>query len=350
MQGDGIMRAEIKLVNSGVTFTASPHGYSKDGKEYSGITGLIHAVKRLGVYPDAGDYVKNFVIPKAGEYGTSVHEAIEHYETFGEKDVLYNMSFGSHDVSGELDSYIRLKEKSGCENIASEYNVAYGDYASNIDNVWMKDCGIYLVDTKTNNLGYYPGGKEGLKEYLMWQLNCYRFMFEHQNPSLKVKGLLANWIRKDEAETWDIPMLPDADVEDLLSTKYDIMDFLDCRFQYYRLVDGEKVYYDEEDKPILKNDEALIVPAEMIVQICEMERMYKDMKAQYDGMVKTIQEAMTKHGVKSWGCDAFKATIIPASTSQTFDKDKYIKDNPDVDFTPYMKTVNKKESIRITYR
>lgn len=349
----GIKMKNIKLNNSEVTFKESPHGYFKGDKEYSGITGLIHAVKRLGIYPNANEYVKKYIIPKAGEYGTCVHNAIEFYEATSIKNTTWEMKFDTHDVSEELETYLKLKAEKGCENIASEYNVEYGDYSSNIDNVWAdgKD-EIYLVDTKTNNLDYYPDGETGLKEYLTWQLNCYRVMFEKQNPHLKVKGLLANWIRKGDGRTWEIPFIEDKDVIELLNTKYDDVPFEEKRFKYYHIVDGKKVYYDEDVEIKSASKDALILPNNVIEKFCYVESQYTAFKAQFDKMKETLLRAMKENNVKSWDCSLFKASLVPASTSQSFDKDSFFKVHDELkgEIEKFTKTTNKKESIRLTFR
>ena len=150
----------IQLAKSPVEFSEKPHGYFLQGVQLSGITGLIKAATGLGVYEDASDYVKEFLIPKAGEKGTEVHNSIEKYDKTGEKITEYDLPLNGHlDVSAQLENYIMLRE--GYEPVDNEYTVSDNImYASNIDNVWQKKDtgGIWLVDTKTNNLDLYPGG------------------------------------------------------------------------------------------------------------------------------------------------------------------------------------------------
>lgn len=218
---------KIQLPASPVVFEENPHGYWLEGKRLSGITGLIHAILDLGVYPDANDFVKQVAIPRAGAYGSAVHKSIELYDEIGIKDTKHpavevvtknygTQVFGPFDVSQELETYIRHKE--GFRPIANEYTISDEEqYASNIDNVWEKIStgGDWLVDTKTNNLDYYHGGKEALKLYLSWQLSIYAFLYERQTGR-KVEGLAANWLRHDEGEFWIIERQPDDFVEALL--------------------------------------------------------------------------------------------------------------------------------------
>ena len=148
----------IELVKSQVEFSENPHGYYLQGIQLSGITTLIKAATGLGVYADASDYVKNFLVPKAGEKGTAVHNSIEKYDKTGERITEYDLPLNGHlDTSAQLDNYIKLRE--GFDALDNEYTVSDNlMYASNIDNVWVKQetGGIYLVDTKTNNLDLFP--------------------------------------------------------------------------------------------------------------------------------------------------------------------------------------------------
>ena len=154
----------MKLKISPVTFDETVHTYRLGDKQLLGITGLIHSILGLGVYPDAEEYVKDFVIPKAGSRGTAIHHAIQTYDQIGIKETIQvvNTRYGCHerdnvhfvdeewDVSQELESYIR--NLNGFVAIASEHTVSDNEkYASQIDNIWQRVTtkGIWLVDTKT---------------------------------------------------------------------------------------------------------------------------------------------------------------------------------------------------------
>ena len=213
------------LKQSEVVFNEEAHTYLRGGEKLSGITSLIHSVLQLGVYPDANEYVRNVQIPKAGYYGTCIHKAIQMYEDIGiemtkfpEKEHPTAGTLPAQDVSIELETYKRLKPKK-LRVIATEFTVSFGMFATQVDSVLAdEDDNIYLDDHKSNNLDYYPGGKDGLKEYLSWQLSANAVMFENQT-GLKVKGLYADWIRKGDGELWKIERVPDEKVLQLLSTE-----------------------------------------------------------------------------------------------------------------------------------
>lgn len=215
-----------ELTDCGVRFVESPHGYFYGDKQLCGITSLIHYATGLGEYPEADEYTKSVLIPRAGEYGHAVHSAIELYESQGIRATSTPNTFdgGEWDVSRELEDYIELRGE--YIPVANEYTVSNGRYASNIDNVWMNppSRGIILADTKTNNLNYYPGKTAALKEYLSWQLSIYAELFEQQNPGLKVEKLVGNWLRRGQRRQWMIERKSSDEVNAILSIPYERVD------------------------------------------------------------------------------------------------------------------------------
>ena len=337
-----ITRADLK--QSEVVFNEETHRYLRGDAELSGITGLIHAVLLLGVYPDASDYVKKVQIPKAGYYGTCVHKAIQTWDELGieltqfpEKEHPTAGILPAQDVSAELAYYRKAKPRA-CKTIASEFTVSYGNFASQIDCIWCdKEGGIYLVDHKTNNLDYYPGGAEGLKEYLSWQLSCYAFMFEWQT-SWKVKGLIGNWMRKGAGELWRIERKPDELVQKLLSTEIIKQEW--GGFTYYNAemqVFAAKV---EEVKPVATTTDALAVPVDVVSAITTLLRAEKAAKA----MKEKLRELMESAGVTKWECPEFTATIGKPSETTTFDSKAFQADHPDL-YEQYLKTTTRKGSF-----
>lgn len=332
------------LKQSEVVFNELAHTYLRGDTELSGITGLIHAVLLLGVYPDASDYVKEVQIPKAGYYGTCVHKAIQTWDELGiemtqfpEKEHPTAGILPAQDVSAELAYYRKVKPRK-CKTIANEFTVDHGNFASQIDCVWATEDGdIYLVDHKTNNLDYYPGGAAGLQEYLSWQLSCYAFMFEQQT-GLKVKGLLGNWLRKGAGELWRIERKPDEQVQKLLSTEIHKQDW--GGFTYYNpemQVTAAKV---EEVKPVATATDALAVPVDVVSAITALLRAEKAAKA----MKEKLREIMEAAGVSKWECPEFTATIGKPSETTTFDSKAFKADHPDL-YEQYLKTTTRKGSF-----
>lgn len=336
-----ISKADLK--QSEVVFNELAHTYLRGDTELSGITGLIHAVLLLGVYPYASDFVKKVQIPKAGYYGTCVHKAIQAWDELGieltqfpDKDHPTAGILPSQDVSAELAYYRKVKPRN-VKTVASEFTVDYLNFASQIDCIWCdNEGGIYLVDHKTNNLDYYPGGADGLKEYLSWQLSCYAVMFEKQTGK-KVKGLIGNWMRKGAGELWRIERKPDELVQKLLST--DIMPDGNGRFVY---INQEMQVYAEKVEEVkqTESDSSLVVPSDVVTAIATLLKAEKADKA----MKEKLRELMEDAGVSKWECDQFTATIGKASESTTFDSKAFQADHPDL-YKQYLKKTTRKGSF-----
>lgn len=342
----------IPLIQSAVVFDEEHHSYYIGEKRLVGITGLIHNVLHLGEYSDASDFVKKIAIPRAGQYGSAVHKAIETYDDLAIKCTTYPNTFGSEpwDVSQELESYIQ--HRNGFIPLANEYNVTDGDkWASNIDNVWLRSStgGIWLVDTKTNNLNYYPldgYGQQGyftdhaeaLKEYLSWQLSIYAELFEAQNPGMKVEGLAANWLRRGDAAFWVIDRKPAKKVKELLNTEWTIGE-------------DEKIHYFHPNPslinplltmpalPVVAPTTDIQVVGEMIVQcITDNLRRYAEAETNLKALKAELKAAMEQYGVKSWKTPTFTSVLAADSERETFDVKRFKDEHPDL----YQQYITKK--------
>lgn len=344
----------MKFKQSPVVFDEATHTYSLDGKKLLGITGLIHSILGLGVYPDASDYTKDFVIPRAGSRGTAVHHAIQTYDLMGIEQTTQvvttrygckerdNISYVDEtwDVSSELCSYVRHLR--GFRAVANELTVSDNKkYASQIDNVWVNENtgGIWLVDTKTNNTSLYPvcgyynpnyfrNGEEALKEYLSWQLSVYAELFESENPGMKVEGLACNWLRKEDAAFWVIERKPSALVNELLSSDYHIGDNGPVYFHPDLSVFGISSTAPLPTAP--PKPELPLLPQNIIDSMADMLLKKKALDEMIEEMKHTIRAAMEKEGIKSWDSGRFKATISADSERTTFDSTRFKADHPEL--------------------
>lgn len=338
--------SRITLPKSPVVFSENPHGYWLGTKRLSGITGLIHAILELGVYPGANDFVKQVAIPRAGAYGSAVHKSIELYDEIGVKQVTHPaveyqtaghgvQIFGPFDTRRELETYIKHRE--GFKPVANEYTVSdNSQYASNIDNVWEKIStgGDWLVDTKTNNLDYYPGGKEALKLYLSWQLSIYAFLYERQTGR-KVEGLAANWLRHDEGEFWIIERQPDDFVSALL--EHTKSTWVDDHWEYEWTGDPDMLSIMKGGNlPAVAQDKS-IVGQDIIETIRTLLVRQQEINAVMDDFKAKLKSAMKENGIKSFKCEAFSATIAKDSLVTSFNSKKFKEDHPDL-FSEYSTT------------
>ena len=330
----------IQLVQPSVEFNEELHRYSIGEKRLLGVTGLIHTVLHLGEYADASDFVRNIAIPRAAEYGHAVHKAIELYDEVAVKATTYPNSFGAEpwDVSCELESYI--SHRRGFKPLANEYTVTDGDkWASNIDNVWLREStnGIWLVDTKTNNLNYYPldgygvagyftDRTDALKEYLSWQLSVYAEMFEAQNPGIKVEGLAANWLRRGEAAFWEIGRKPSEQVKELLRTEWSIDDEGAVHYHHPNPSEIEPTLA----MPPAPRATTSLVSDAVVSLITENLRRAADAEDNLKRLKEELRTAMEKHGVKSWKTDTFTATLAADAERATFDSKAFKAEHGDM--------------------
>lgn len=336
----------IQFKQSPVIFDEDAHRYRLGEKRLLGITGLIHSILGLGVYPEADPYVKDFLIPKAGSRGTAIHHAIQTYDQLGIRQTIQtvNTRQGDHyeimewDVSRELDNYI--KHLNGFIPLANELTVSDNDkYASQIDNVWQRVStnGIWLVDTKSNNLDRYPlcgyfnpayfsSREDALKEYLSWQLSVYAELFEAENPGIKVEGLACNWLRQDRDAFWVIQRKPSELGKELLTTEYILMDNGPVYFHHNPSVFGIGVNL----PATIENPQTPIVPQDVVSYVADLLALEKETKTKLDEAKKALRIAMEQHGIKSWDSGQFKATIAADSERATFDSVRFKKDHPDL--------------------
>ncbi|WP_286375429.1 hypothetical protein [Xylanibacter rodentium] len=335
----------IEFKQSPVIFDEEAHSYMLGEKRLLGITGLIHSILGLGVYPEADPYVRDFLIPKAGSRGTAIHHAIQTYDELGIRQTIQSVNTRQGDryevmewdVSRELDNYIR--HLNGFVALANELTVSDNDkYASQIDNVWQRVStnGIWLVDTKSNNLDRYPlcgyfnpayfnNREDALKEYLSWQLSIYAELFEAENPGLKVEGLACNWLRQDRAAFWVIERKSPELVKEILSTEYMFTDNGPVYFHH-----DQSVFGITPNLPATTNETVPIVPEDVISYVADLIRIEKETKAKLDEAKKALRMAIEQHGIKSWDSGLFKATIAADSNRATFDSARFKKDHPDL--------------------
>lgn len=169
----------IKLFKSDVVFNEIDHTYTYLGTQLTGVTAMLSRTIFKGKY---GGIPKN-VLAKAADYGHNIHEQIEIVD-----------SMGVTSDTPAVQDYLRIRQENGLIPVANEYLISDEEYmASSIDVLYgVEDCPtlVDLTDIKTTS-------KLDM-EYLSWQLSIYAYLFERQNPHLKVRRLLAMWLPKPQ--------------------------------------------------------------------------------------------------------------------------------------------------------
>lgn len=294
----------IKLVESQVLFNQEEHTYSLNGIALKGITGMI----KSQLFPDMYKDIPQYILDKAAERGTMVHESIE----------LFDAGFEPKDTTPELESYKRIKRENGLTTLANEYIVTdKKHFASAIDLVLCKGNDIILTDIKTT----YTLDKE----YVRWQLSIYAYLFELQNPELKVSKLYALWLRDDKSEFVEIKRVEIDTIKDLLQCE----------------VDGRKF-----NAPAAKanNTPSEIKQAEkavysLIQQIKELDTQKKELSK---GLLKLMQD----NDVKTYKGKYITLSRKAASTREDIDKKKLKDEYPEA-YAACMKITNISESLQI---
>ena len=296
----------IKLQDSGVSFDAEAHRYFLNGVELSGITGLLHK----HIFPQMYADIPQFVLDRAAERGTMIHESIE----------LLDAGFAPAESTPELESYKRIKAENGLSTVANEYLVTDKEhFASGIDLVLSdKEDNVILADIKTTSVLN--------KEYVRWQLSIYSYLFELQNPDLKVSKLYALWLRGDNSEFAEVERIDTATIKDLLLCEVDGKKFVNTLANVDSQVPAE-----------IKNAELAVYT--LNTQIKELTEKKKQLS---EGLLKLMQD----NDIKTYKGEQITQSRKPASTREDIDKKKLKEEYPEV-YAACVKTTNISESLQI---
>lgn len=297
----------IQLTNSRVVFNKERHTYHLDGYQLQGITGMLH--RRL--FPTEYANISQEVLDNAARRGSAIHDACETYDN-GEQ--VYT------EYIAEVDAYAEATKKKKLRHLASEYLVTDGDYfASAIDKV-------FEVDDHTVDLGDVKTTSKLNKEYVAWQLSIYAYLFESQNPEIKVRNLYAIHIRDGKCKVVKVERIPDAKVIALMA---------------------DEIF----DAPVVVETPTL--PAmpdqykEMQWDIRGMMEFYAEAKEKLDAIKAKLLEEMDAAEVAKWQGDILTFTRKADSSRETFDTKRFKAEHPDL-YRQYTMITNTRGSVQIT--
>ena len=294
----------IKLVDSQVAFNQENHTYSLNGIALKGITGMI----KSQLFPDMYKDIPQYILDKTAERGTMVHESIE----------LFDAGFEPKETIPELESYKRIKRENGLTTLANEYIVTdKKHFASAIDLVLCKGEDIILADIKTT----YTLDKK----YVRWQLSIYAYLFELQNPELKVSKLYALWLRDDKSEFAEIKRVEIDTIKDLLQCEVE-----GCKFN------APAAKANNTPSEIKQAEKAVY---SLIQQIKELDTQKKELSK---GLLKLMQD----NDVKTYKGEYITLSRKAASTREDIDKKKLKDEYPEA-YAACMKITNISESLQI---
>ena len=319
------MEKRIELVSSGVLFKEEEHEYwltlpNGEKKQLSGITSAIQRQVAGHEYDGCPEYL----IKRAGEYGTSVHKSIERL-----------INDFEHDGTVETEDFRNLTADMNIE--ASEYNVTdlsnddYDScyYSSNIDIVTrlsQEDFG--LLDLKTYSNAKLTKAQTTKARY---QLSCYAYMFELQNKGAKVKELyvihICNKPKKDGSINHIAELVP---IERIPS---DI-----CKALLEADRNGEKFQNPYElPKEVEKKCKRII----------KLIQTKKEAEEELTHIKKEILETMLFLDVDNWKGDGITFSRTAETTRSSFDLAAFKKKYPDLPYDDFIKKSNVAGSLKI---
>lgn len=291
-----------------VVFREAEHTYTMGDKQLSGVTTMLAKMLFADKYAD----VPEAVLQRAAAYGSGVHKQIE-----------LAINEGIITDSAELRNSGRLLAGAGITPDRAEYLVSdERAIASSIDIVGVRDGGVVLVDTKTTS-----GGLD--RDYLSWQLSVYAYLFELQNPHLKVAELYGLWLRHEDSDLQQINRKSNEDVEQLIAD----------------YVMGVPTTLQARETPELPAP--VIDLAELIrTKIAEQ----KLIDAEVAGMKATLMELMREHQVTKFTlADKLSVAYIAPTERESLDTKKLQENHPDI-CAMYTKKSKVKENLKITLK
>ena len=303
----------IELKDSGVLFNKELHEYRLDGKQLSGITGML----QRQLFPDEFEGIPESAINEAARYGTEVHESIEAFDSFWVNDGIQ-----------EVQDYISLCNENGLVHEHSEYTVTDGEnWASNIDKVYRTSNNSFSIgDIKT-----YGTMTSEKQEKARWQLSIYAYFFELQNKGAKVDKLFIIHLRNKEkpdgtfdhkAEILQVERIPNETCKELLDADLQGKQFVNP----YSIPDK----YKEKESYIRR-----------------LIRTKNETEAELSRLKSEILQDMEAIGARTWETGTMRLTRKMPSVRTSFNAAKFKEDHPDIDFTPYERTSNVSGSLLI---
>ena len=285
----------MELTKCPVIFCGFDHTYYLEDKQLKGVTSLL---RERGVAPDYSN-IDEATLNKAAEYGTMVHRAIQNLcETGEDSDLAEVTAFKSFNLKVAANEYL-----------VSDLDTV----ASSIDMV-LEDCS--LVDIKTTSVVH--------TDSVRWQLSIYKYLFEMQNPTLKVPHIYVLHLPKEQ---YGEPQLIELDVQPTDNV--------------IALIKGET---------LPQQTTVDMVMAEQMKQISEYIRVSKVCEEFAERIKEKVFLLMTEHNVTKWATsEGLTFSIVKGGERKTFDSTKFKKEHPEM-AEDYMKVSVTKPSLRVTLK
>lgn len=292
-------------------FNKEQHLYTLNDKPLISVTQLM---QKLGLAPDYSR-VNPDLLKKTAQYGTIVHEEIEHYIKYREIGITI-----------ELQEFIKYISKNKVEVLESEYMVHNDIVAGTIDLILSKNNKPIIADIKTTTQVHYDA--------VSWQLSIYLYLMLEMraNHGKWVKydeftGQCLHFTRDKELEVIEIPLKPETTVKEL--------------------IDSVRANSDYQIKPF--SDYQLSEIEEAQTKLIQLEELRKALNEEMDGIKEELRCQMEKIGIKEWENDAMKITLVKESVRTSLDTKAIKEEHPRI-YKKYLKETKVKSSVKITLR
>lgn len=296
--------------NDDVTFYEDNHTYvNKAGNLLSGVTPILNKL-----FPLKYANIPAHILAKASEYGTLIHSKCQTQDMFNsEADCI------------ELENYIKIKEEFNLVPIENEYLVSDNEHiATMIDNVYTSGGLCVIADIKTTSVID--------REALAWQTSIGAYLFELQNPHIKVQEIAGIWLRKERFEYVPLNRIDDEIIKSLIDAYLNELEFVNP------LKKGlEEIAELDEIEDIEKT-------------ISEMKEQMSELEARKSTLLSLVESEMQVSNAKKLDTDRLTITIVAPSQNVSFDSKKYLADNPDLDVSKYEKKTNRKGYLKLTLK
>lgn len=308
--------------NTKITFDEATHTYTNDKGVV--LTGVTSVMKKMGVAPDFGD-IPQATLDAAAKKGTLVHQAIEDWCEMVRKGEIDENRFAYEQdyVIEALEGFKGL----GVKAIANEYLVSDNEYIATFIDVVEETGEPNLVD-----LGDLKYTSAVHKTALSWQLSLCKYLFELQNPEIKVRNLYCFHLKNG------IKRVPIQEV-----SPEELNMFLNC-FLNDLPYTPESIVLNEDQQ------HALLLIAQLEGFIMDLDERVKTLKKQRDELTGGIIALMKSHNVTKWQpTENLSFTYVAPQEREGLDSTRLKKEKPEI-YNEYKKTTQVKESLRITIK
>ena len=269
------------------------------------------------LFPQKYEGIPQSTLDAAAQKGSAVHEECADYACFGTKGKL-----------SETKAFADLLRAYHIEPHMAEYTVSDEKrFASKID----------LIDNRYNLYDIKTTSALDL-EYVKWQLSCYAYLFELQNPGAKAGELFAIHLRGKKAKIAKVDRVPGEQIEELFQADYEGRP---SDLGWSRVVPAE-----QEETEESHNIARLVDYENAIIALKEQIKQYESKKEQ---SLALLMEQMAAKGISKWETDRVILTRVAETQSVSLDSKALKEQMPQV-YERFCRTVTRKGYLRITVK